>query len=168
MSEEDMEVETGERPGWILPVTGLVVIAAIAAWFWLRDPKPAPVPATAATAEVAPTEDSVTHPLDGAADAATDAPVPLPALADSDAPLIAEFAALTSAEAVSSWLVPESIVRARVKSTARSPATAPATATSGRSSCSSRAFRTTTGASAWAIATGRSAARTCRPAPRRA
>ena len=125
MSEEDTEVESGARPGWVIPVIALTAVAVVIGWFWLRDPKPpAPVAVAEPVEAVAPAEEpSIQHPLDDGATPPSDAPVPLPALGDSDAPLLVEFATLASPDAVSSWIVPNGIVRRLVATVDNMPRT---------------------------------------------
>lgn len=117
MSDErediEPEVESGGRPGWVLPVVALVLALGVAGWLWLRDPAPKPVPVeVAATPEPAPVDElAVQHPLSGADGEPSDAPVPLPTLEESDAPLALELSTLVGMPAVSSWLVPDGVVR---------------------------------------------------------
>jgi hypothetical protein len=110
--DREPEVQSGGRPGWVLPVIALVLAIGVAGWLWLRDPAPKPVAADVPAEPVAPPEEpGVKHPLDGDIGAPSDAPVPLPALEDSDAPLAAELSTLVGAPAVSAWLVPDGVVR---------------------------------------------------------
>lgn len=117
MSDErddiEPEVESGGRPGWVLPVVALLLALGVAGWLWLRDPAPKPVSVEVATTpEPAPIDESaVQHPLSGAGGEPSDAPVPLPALEESDAPLALELSTLVGMPAVSSWLVPDGVVR---------------------------------------------------------
>ena len=113
MSEDRDVSEQDGRPAWIVPVIGVVLVAVVAGWFWLHKPQPEVAdadvpPPEAAAVDVEPAQ---RYPLDGAASAATDAPVPLPALEDSDAPLAVEFATLAGTQAVTTWLVPDGVVR---------------------------------------------------------
>lgn len=112
------EVQSGSRPGWVLPVIALVLATVVAGWLWLRGPTPEAEPVVP-VAESVPEpieEPGVKHPLDGVDGAPTDVPVPLPALEESDAPLAAELSTLVGAPAVSAWLVPDGAVRRIVAS----------------------------------------------------
>jgi hypothetical protein len=112
------EVQSGSRPGWVLPVSALVLATLVGGWLWLRDPAPKAEPEVPATESlpVLPEEPLVKHPLAGVDGEPSDVPVPLPALEDSDAPLAAELSTLVGAQAVSSWLVPDGAVRRFVAS----------------------------------------------------
>lgn len=122
MSDEpedvEPEVQSGSRPGWVLPVIALVLATAVAGWLWLRDPAPKAEPEVPVAVSVpAPIEEpGVKHPLAGVDGEPSDVPVPLPALEDSDAPLAAELSTLIGAQAVSAWLVPDGAVRRFVAS----------------------------------------------------
>jgi hypothetical protein len=118
VSDEVPEIESGGRPGWVLPVIALVLATGVAGWLWLREPSPeAPAEEVASVPVPAPVDESaVQHPLSGQVGAPSDAPVPLPALEESDAPLAAELSTLVGANAVSAWLVPEGVVRRFVAS----------------------------------------------------
>jgi hypothetical protein len=116
--DAEPEVQSGNRPGWVLPVIALVLATAVAGWLWLRDPSPQAEPVVPVTdSPPAPIEGpGVKHPLAGVDGEPTDVPVPLPALEDSDAPLAAELSTLIGAPAVSTWLVPDGAVRRFVAS----------------------------------------------------
>jgi Protein of unknown function (DUF3014) len=116
--DAEPEVQSGSRPGWVLPVIALVLATAVAGWLWLRDPAPEAEPEVSVAESVpAPVEEpGVKHPLAGVDGEPSDVPVPLPALEDSDAPLAAELSTLIGAQAVSAWLVPDGAVRRFVAS----------------------------------------------------
>jgi hypothetical protein len=97
----------------VLPVIALVLAAGVGGWLWLRNPSPGPTTVEVPTEPVPLpiNEADIKHPLSGAVNEPSDAPVPLPTLEDSDAPLAAELSSLVGAQTVSAWLVPENVAR---------------------------------------------------------
>ena len=104
-----------ERPEINKPLIGValaVVIAAIGGWFYWHNhraqspaaPQTAAAPPVEAPAQEAPAQ----HPV---ADAGEGSKAPLPALSDSDTPFNEALGAAAGGNAVTQYLVPESIIR---------------------------------------------------------
>jgi hypothetical protein len=97
----------------IIGVAALVVVIAAGGWYYLSHRNSAtPAPATAAAPAVAaesPVEPAIQHPLpvSGGADASG----PVPSLGESDAPFRDALAQIAGADAVSSYLRPDAIIR---------------------------------------------------------
>jgi hypothetical protein len=98
----------------IVGVAALIFVLAAGGVYYLRS-RNAPMPTTATSpASTAPAagEPAIAHPLPAPGDAASAAP--LPDLANSDSPLRAALAQLSSAEAVKDFLVPQDVIRRMV------------------------------------------------------
>ena len=110
----------------ILVGVGLALVAGAAGLYIYkgRDSSPPPAPVVATPAPETPPE-AVENPLPAATDDAASA-TPLPALADSDAPLAADLGALFGTESVTAWLVPETLVRRLVVTVDNMPRAKPA------------------------------------------
>ncbi len=95
----------------LIGVAAAVVVIAGGAWYYLRhSPAPeAPAPAPPPPAVQAPAEPAIEHPLSGADDQASKAP--LPALADSDPALLDALGTIVGTAAVKDYLIPENVVR---------------------------------------------------------
>jgi hypothetical protein len=100
----------------IVGVGALIFVIAAGGVYYLRSrnqPLPAAPSSPAARAPEEPAEPGVAHPLpQGAGYAASAGPVP--ALADSDEPLLAALGQLSSADAVKDFLVPQDLIRKMV------------------------------------------------------
>ena len=89
----------------------LLIAAGVGVWAYVHR-KPAPEPVITPVTETAPqtgaqsTDPVVEHPV-----ASEPAAAPLPALPESDAPLTAELQRVFGAPVVSTWLVPDQVVR---------------------------------------------------------
>jgi hypothetical protein len=96
----------------LIGVAALVVLIAAGGWYYLRHRSAAVAPvAQPATSTVpqTPAEPAIQHPLPPTAEGGDLGPVP--ALADSDAALRAALTQLAGADAVSSYLRPDAIIR---------------------------------------------------------
>jgi len=98
----------------IVGVAALVIVIAAGAWYYLRHresapPAPATAAAPAAVPETLPVEPAIQHPLPATSGADVSAPVPT--LADSDAPFRDALNRIAGADAVSSYLRPDAIIR---------------------------------------------------------
>jgi hypothetical protein len=97
----------------IIGVAAVVIVLAAGGWYYLRHrntapPEPAAVSAPAAAPET-PAEPAIQHPLP--AGSGVDMPGPVPSLAESDAPFRAALAQVAGADAVSSFVRPDAIIR---------------------------------------------------------
>ncbi len=96
----------------MIGVAAAVAVAAAGGWYYLQNRDaalPAPPPAQMPLPAEPTAEPAIRHPLPGAADAASTAP--LPALADSDTALGDALKAIAGDAAVKDYLRPENIVR---------------------------------------------------------
>jgi hypothetical protein len=97
----------------VIGVAALVVVLAVAGWFYLRHRTaavaPAPAPTPSEVVQTPPETTAIQHPLPPPADAAVSGPVP--ALADSDPAFRDALTQLAGADAVSSYLRPDAIIR---------------------------------------------------------
>ncbi len=95
----------------MIGVAAAVVVIATGTWYYLHN-RHAAVPNVAAQAQApaaAPDEAAIEHPVPAAPQTAASGP--LPALADSDAPLIDALVKIAGASAVKDYLVPDSVIR---------------------------------------------------------
>jgi len=96
----------------VIGVAALVVVLAVGGWYFLRHRTaavpPAAPPASSSVAQTPP-EAAIQHPLPPPADAGAAGPVP--PLADSDAAIRDALTQLAGADAVSSYLRPDAIIR---------------------------------------------------------
>lgn len=97
----------------IIGVAALVIVIAAGAWYYLSHRNTAPPAPAAASAPViasdTPVEPAIQHPLPATAGA--DVSGPVPSLSDSDAPFRDALQRIAGADAVSSYLRPEAIIR---------------------------------------------------------
>lgn len=99
----------------IVGVAAAIFVLAAGGVYYLRSrnaPLP-PAPLAAVNPAPAPAEPAVSHPLPKAGDT-PGATGPVPALADSDTPLLDALAQLSSADAVKQFLAPQDVIRKMV------------------------------------------------------
>lgn len=84
---------------------GLIVLAGALFWYKRSRPEPAPQAVATAPAPAVTAPPTVQHPVPPAD------PEQLPALKDSDAPLLTELGTLLGADRVAQYLVPDSVAR---------------------------------------------------------